>query len=55
MHLPHQTERTCLAACLKLAHPGTEQSRPSPASAPPASWPCSQTPAEPSQCSWVSA
>lgn len=53
--LPRQKEQTCLAACLKLARPGTEQSHPSPASAPPASWLCSHTPAEPSQCSVVSA
>lgn len=52
--LPHQKEQTCLAACLRLAHQGTEQSHPSPASVPPASWLCSHIPAEPSQCSWVS-
>ena len=51
--LPHQKEQTCLAACLKLARRGTEQSHPSPASAPPASWLCSHTPAEPSRCSVV--
>ena len=53
--LPHQKEQTCLAACLKLAYRGTEQSHPSPASSPPASWLCFRIPAELSQCSVVSA
>lgn len=55
LSLPHQTERTYLAACLKLARPGTAQSHSSPASDPPASWLCFHTPAEPSHSSWVSA
>lgn len=52
--LPRQKDQTCLAAYLKLAHQGSVQSLPVPASAPQASWLCSHTPAKPSRSSVVS-